>query len=73
MSHDAEADWASAELARLISVNPSFCFSSEPSNIEISSYAGREVRTNWPHADGVIEVNNISNQKKYNYHIFLLV
>ena len=42
MSHDAEADWASAELARLISDNPSFCFSSDTSNIEISSFAGRE-------------------------------
>ena len=69
MSHDAEADWASAELARLISDNPSFCFSSDTSNIEISSYAGREGRTDWPHADGVIEVTNISNQKKYNLAI----
>ena len=69
MSHDAEADWASAELARLISDNPSFCFSSDTSNIEISSFAGREGRTDWPHADGVIEVNNISNQKTYNLAI----
>ena len=38
-------------------------------NIEISSFAGREGRTDWPHADGVIEVNNISNQKKYNLAI----
>ena len=69
MTHDAEADWASAELARLISVNPTFCFSSEITSMEISSFAGREGRTDWPHADGVIEVNNISNKKKYNLAI----
>ena len=65
MSHDAEADWASAELARLISVNPGFCFSSNLSNQRISCFAGKEGKSTWPHADGRIELENFADQKKY--------
>ena len=56
MSHDIEAAWAGAEIAKLISSDPSICFSSPPSISDVSTYAGREGKTNWPHADGVVEV-----------------
>jgi hypothetical protein len=57
MSHDIEASYASMELANLVLNNPEFCFS--PSNIpeDLSCYAGRETRGNWPHADGVIDLS----------------
>lgn len=57
MSHDIEASYASMELANLVIQKPGFCFASNLIPEDLSCYAGRETRGNWPHADGVIDIS----------------
>lgn len=66
MSHDIEASWASTEIAKILAGNPAQCFSSAPSPSDVSTYAGREGKTNWPHADGVIELLDDGSTTTYN-------
>ena len=66
MSHDIEASWAGAEVARLLASDPSLCFDAPPSSTDVSTYAGREGKTRWPHADGVIEFSDSASGNSYN-------
>lgn len=54
MSHDLEAAYAAAELATVLAGNPAHCFDQPPPQANISAYATKEGRHQWPHADGVI-------------------
>ncbi len=63
MSHDLESDWASQELVRQIIKDPKICFSSSITGL--SAYAGRESNKYWPFADGIIELENPVDKKKY--------
>jgi hypothetical protein len=53
MSHDIQASWAAAELARHFQLNPGDCFATAPAT-GLSVFASREGKTIWPFADGVI-------------------
>jgi hypothetical protein len=54
--HDIEADWASAEVARLLEQKTAHCLTSPvPPPAGLHTFAGRELATNkWPRADGVV-------------------
>lgn len=65
MSHDVESAWAGTELAKLLSADPSLCFNTPPTASEVSTYAGREGKTRWPHADGVIDLSVASTSESY--------
>lgn len=54
MSHDIEAAYAAAEVANLLSADPASCFATPPTVANLSAYATKEGRHQWPHADGVI-------------------
>lgn len=56
MSHDIEASYAAAEIARTLQSNPALCFQNAPAPQNLSTYASREGQHSWPHADGVIEL-----------------
>lgn len=66
MSHDIEASWAGAEVADAFSATPGLCFASAPSPSNVSTYAGREGKSSWPHADGLIEITVTGNGGTYN-------
>lgn len=53
MSHDIYASWASTEITRMINQNSTLIFNTHHN---VTAYAGREGRTYWPLADGVISV-----------------
>lgn len=59
MSHDIQASWAAAELARYFQSNPGDCFGAAPPT-GLSVFASREGRTVWPFADGVIVLQDPS-------------
>jgi len=64
MSHDIYAAWAAAELASHFRSNPSDCFEDITQGDELSVFASREGRNEWPMADGVIKIERGS--RSYN-------
>lgn len=71
MSHDIEASYAAAEIARELLAAPANCFASPPAAGRLSVYAAREGRHAWPHADGVIELAVAGGPTALDYSIAL--
>lgn len=69
MSHDLEASYASAEIAAMFATDPSICFSSPPALSSLSSFAGREGRVQWPHADGVVSIEVATGASHTSYPV----
>jgi hypothetical protein len=57
VSHDLEAAWAGSELASKCALDATMFFRVAPDQVYVSTYAAKEGRNQWPHADGVIEVS----------------
>jgi hypothetical protein len=55
-AHDIEANWAAAEIARLLERQPTLCYEAAPHVPSISSYAGREATASWPRPDSVVRI-----------------
>jgi hypothetical protein len=68
MTHDQEANWASSELARLLQEKPEVCFDAPPKPGQLSTWASHEGKNIWPHADGVVvmEDSRINPHKTFN-------
>ena len=60
MTHDQEADWASSEIARHFQTVPSDCFNIPPHSSSLSTWASHEGKNIWPHADGVVVLEDAS-------------
>jgi hypothetical protein len=71
MSHDLEASYAAAEIASHFLANPGGCFANPPNAAHLSSYAAREGKNLWPHADGVIEMSVSGGGAETHYSIAL--
>ena len=65
--HGIEADWASAEMARLVATDWSHVFSAPPSSpTGLNTYATRDLQPNkWPIADGVVALEYHTSQRGY--------
>ena len=57
MSHDIEAAWVAAEIAKNIGSSAGDYILNPPSAGSYSVYAGRESRASWPIADGIIYID----------------
>lgn len=64
MSHDLYASWASSEISNIIESNPQLFFDDTSSLVNLSAYAGKDVGSIWPIADGVINIG-INGKIKY--------
>ena len=71
MTHDLQAAWASAEVASIIKARPTNFFHTPPHSQGLSVFAVREGKSRWPHADGVVTVEDATaaSTKKYNIAI----
>ncbi|MGM0582849.1 MAG: hypothetical protein ACQETL_19390 [Bacteroidota bacterium] len=66
MTHDIEAAWATSEIAHLCKNQSEFFFQQKVPANEVSTVAGIDNRTTWPIADGIIQYEHPSTDKKYN-------
>lgn len=65
MSHDIEAAWATTEIAALFKRDPTTYISSNVDMSRISICASTDKRKIWPIADGIVSVDDYSNNSQY--------
>ncbi len=65
LNHNAEADFAASELARMFVHNPSLCYPSSSLPGGLSATASYEPSSSpWPKADGLISLLETGNQQR---------
>lgn len=71
MSHDLYASWAASEMAVLFSSDPAQFFATPPSGSQVSIFASREAKSQWPLSDGVLAVEVTAPQSQFNIAVEL--